>query len=70
MNTPLKAAEIALQVGGTTCTSCLGRVEKASLAALSVVIAGAAMAFSSVSVVGNTRWLRRWRPVESAKENP
>ncbi len=29
---------------------------------LSPVVAGAAMAFSSVSVVGNTLLLRRWRP--------
>lgn len=29
---------------------------------LNPVIAGAAMAFSSVSVVGNTLLLRRWRP--------
>ena len=29
---------------------------------LDPVVAGAAMAFSSVSVVSNTLWLRRWRP--------
>jgi Cu+-exporting ATPase len=33
----------------------------AALGALSPVIAGAAMAFSSVSVVGNALLLRRWR---------
>ncbi len=32
---------------------------------LNPVIAGAAMAFSSVSVVGNTLLLRRWRPVSA-----
>ena len=34
---------------------------------LSPVLAGAAMAFSSVSVVGNALLLRRWRP---AAEEP
>ena len=34
----------------------------AALGFLSPVVAGAAMAFSSVSVVGNTLLLRRWRP--------
>jgi len=33
----------------------------AALGMLNPVIAGAAMAFSSVSVVGNAVWLRRWR---------
>ena len=33
----------------------------AALGMLSPVIAGAAMAFSSVSVVANALWLRRWR---------
>ena len=34
----------------------------AALGFLSPVVAGAAMAFSSVSVVSNTLLLRRWRP--------
>ena len=35
---------------------------------LNPVIAGAAMAFSSVSVVGNTLLLRRWRPLSAMPE--
>jgi Cu+-exporting ATPase len=34
----------------------------AAMGFLSPVVAGAAMAFSSVSVVSNTLLLRRWRP--------
>ena len=40
----------------------------AALGLLSPVIAGAAMAFSSVSVLANTLLLRRWRPAVSARE--
>jgi Cu+-exporting ATPase len=39
----------------------------AALGLLSPVFAGAAMAMSSVSVVGNSLLLRRWRPTRSAK---
>ncbi|AIY40772.1 Lead, cadmium, zinc and mercury transporting ATPase [Collimonas arenae] len=44
----------------------------AALGYLNPVLAGAAMAFSSVSVVSNALLLRRWRPATllSAKENP
>ncbi len=34
----------------------------AALGLLSPVFAGAAMAMSSVTVVSNSLWLRRWRP--------
>ena len=37
---------------------------------LNPVIAGAAMAFSSVSVVGNTLLLRRWRPLSANPQEP
>jgi Cu+-exporting ATPase len=39
-------------------------VPLAALGYLSPMIAGAAMAFSSVSVVGNALLLRRWRPAQ------
>jgi Cu+-exporting ATPase len=39
----------------------------AALGLLSPVFAGAAMAFSSVSVVSNALLLRRWRPAGDAK---
>jgi uncharacterized iron-regulated membrane protein len=32
------------------------------------MVAGAAMALSSVSVVGNALWLRRWRQVSQAPQ--
>jgi len=40
----------------------------AALGLLSPVVAGAAMAFSSVCVVSNALWLSRWRPQGPAKE--
>jgi Cu+-exporting ATPase len=40
----------------------------AALGFLNPVIAGAAMAFSSVSVVGNALLLRRWRPLAAPQE--
>jgi Cu+-exporting ATPase len=36
---------------------------------LNPVIAGAAMAFSSVSVVSNALLLKRWKPESVVKEN-
>jgi cation transport ATPase len=51
---------VDLAIQGMSCASCVGRVEKA-LARVPGV-AGAAMAFSSVSVVSNALLLRRWRP--------
>ena len=38
----------------------------AAIGLLSPIFAGAAMAFSSVSVVGNTLLLKRWRPAQSS----
>ena len=40
----------------------------AALGMLNPVIAGAAMAMSSVSVVSNSLLLRRWRAIESSRE--
>ena len=37
---------------------------------LNPVIAGAAMAFGSVSVVSNSLLLRRWRPVQTDYDKP
>ena len=42
----------------------------AALGYLSPVYAGAAMAFSSVSVVANALWLRRWRPAARGEAAP
>ncbi len=42
----------------------------AALGVLSPVIAGAAMALSSVSVVGNALLLRRWRPPQGMRNAP
>ncbi|WP_313740951.1 heavy metal translocating P-type ATPase [Pseudomonas sp.] len=42
----------------------------AALGYLNPVLAGAAMALSSVSVVGNALWLNTWRPVELPSEHP
>jgi Cu+-exporting ATPase len=42
----------------------------AAFGLLSPVIAGAAMAFSSVSVVSNALLLRRWRPASAAAMEP
>jgi Cu+-exporting ATPase len=39
----------------------------AALGLLSPVVAGAAMALSSVSVVSNALLLRRWRPAKSTR---
>jgi P-type Cu+ transporter len=41
----------------------------AAFGLLNPVFAGAAMALSSVSVVGNALWLRRWRAVAAADES-
>jgi Cu+-exporting ATPase len=42
-------------------------VPLAALGLLNPVVAGAAMALSSVSVVGNALLLRRWRPPSARK---
>jgi P-type Cu+ transporter len=50
MNTPLNAAEITLQVGGMTCASCVGRVEKALKALPGVLSASVNLATERASV--------------------
>src|SRR5690606_2178683 len=38
-------------------------IPRAAIGLLNPIVAGAAMAFSSVSVLGNTLLLKRWRPL-------
>ncbi|MFJ4345732.1 heavy metal translocating P-type ATPase [Pseudomonas sp. NPDC089401] len=42
----------------------------AALGYLNPVLAGAAMALSSVSVVGNALWLKTWKPATPSRETP
>ncbi len=64
---------ITLPIEGMTCASCVGRVERAlnktGGGLLSPVFAGAAMAFSNVSVVTNSLLLKRWRPAPRPESN-
>ncbi|MEW9905030.1 heavy metal translocating P-type ATPase [Pseudomonas putida] len=42
----------------------------AAFGLLNPVLAGAAMALSSVSVVSNALWLKTWKPTDNAQEHP
>lgn len=58
-------ADVALEAAGVTLMRPDPRLIGIPLAAagfLTPTLAGAAMALSSVSVVANSLWLRRWRP--------
>jgi cation transport ATPase len=59
-------AEYTFKIDGMTCAfyNIVG-VPLAAFGLLNPVIAGAAMALSSVSVVTNALLLRRWRPLKS-----